>query len=392
VRADPFAPPDALSELREDQALRRLRYPDGHLGWLVTNHALGWSVLTDSRFSTRASRCPVSDPEKVAALAERGDDPVMSGFLLTMDPPEHTALRRMQTGRFTIQHVSQKQATIERVAESCLDAVEAMGPPVDLIATYAAPLTSLVLCELLGVPSDDRRHFERLTAIRSDPGATADEDQAACEDYRNYVRGVIEAKRADPGDDVLSDIVAREELTDDELAGVALQLFGAGHDTTATQLAMSVFVLLANRREWERLSSDFSMMGSAIEELLRYLTIVPLAPVTRRAREDVVIQDVLIREDECITVSLGTANRDPEKFERPDELDLTRDSSGHLALGQGRHMCLGQHLARLEMAIGLKALMMRFPTLDLAVAPHDVQMRDEAAIIFGPEVLPVTWS
>jgi cytochrome P450 len=391
ARTHPFDLPPELRRLREEHSLCRLLYPDGHTGWLVTSHTLARAVLADRRFSVRPPRRPVGDAVRTAELAGMSDDAVNSGILITLDPPQHKRLRRMQSGHFTAHGVNRYRGKIERIVADRLDAMERAGSPVDLVEMFALPVPSLALCEILGMPSRDRTQFERPTAIIEDPESTADEVRAAAREFTDYARSVIEQKRVQPGDDLLSDLVVRGELTDDELVGVALQLFTAGHDTTASQLAISTFALLCDRRLWEALGADPALVDRAVEELLRYLTIVQVGAFTRTAQEDVELGGVLIKAGEAVTVSLLAANRDPAKFAYPDLLDPSRGDRSHLAFGHGIHMCLGQHLARLELQAALRGLTQRFPTMQLAVAADEVPMRSGDEFLYGVRMLLVAW-
>ena len=383
-----FDPDPDLGELRAQHPLCPLRYPDGHVGWLATGHTASRAILGDPRFSQRPLRLPVGDAGLVEALAEGAES---SGDMLLMDPPEHTRLRRLQTGYFTLRRVNERRPALERIVDGRLDAMEAFGLGVDLVETFALPVASMTICELLGVPPEDGERFESPTAIlMSGTGTSADEKSAAMTEFSDYVRGVLECKRARPGDDLLSELAVTSELNDDELAGLAFFLFAAGHDTTATLLALSTFFLLADRARWEAVRADPSRIEPAVEELLRYLTINPIGVISRTALEDVEIDDVVVEAGRSVTVHTGTANRDPEKFPDPETFDPGRDATGHLAFAHGRHMCLGQHVARLELQVALLGLMRRFPGLRLAVPVSEVMMI-ASELRHGPERLPVAW-
>jgi cytochrome P450 len=379
-------PASELQALREERPVARLSFPDGTAGWLVTSHGLARAVLSDARFEQWSGLPPAGDPAVIAAAAEFRQDPIWSGSLIDHDPPEHTRLRRMQAGFFTPGRLSGYQDAVRRICADRLDAMESAGHPVDFVATFSSPFASIVLCALLDVPEDDRDRFERLTDSSVFEFTTADFD-----DLRSYMYDVVARKRAQPGTDVLSQLIGQGELSDDELAGATLKLFTAGHDTSSMQLSASMFALLARRQHWEMLTEDPSRIRAAVEELLRYCTIVQWTPETRRATEDVELGGVLIRAGEPVTISLPAANRDGAKFEKPDQLDLTRNAIGHLAFGHGRHMCLGQHLVRLEMQVALEGLVARFPSLRLAVPPDQVEMRAAGLVISGPRRLPVAW-
>lgn len=384
IRIDPFDPPPELSTLRNEQPMCPLLYPDGHIGWLVTSHPLARTLLADARFSIRPQRPPVGDPASNAEFFDASADfPHNEGALIELDPPQHTRIRRHQTGYFTVRRVADQRASIRRIVSDRLAAIESIGPPVDLVKHFCLPYSSLVLCGLLGVPEADRADFERPNDVIQDPSATPGEKMAALNEFTDYSHSVIELKRAQPGDDLLSELVATGDLTDMELTGLALQLFSAGHETTANMLALSVFALLSNQSRWDALRRDPELIEGAVEELLRYVTIAQLGAFTRTALEDVEVNGTVIRQGQGVTVSLSAANRDPTAFPDPDTLDVRRNSRAHLSFGHGRHMCLGQHLARLELQIALAGLVQRLPEMRLAVETHDVPLVHHEKFLHG---------
>jgi cytochrome P450 len=202
---------------------------------------------------------------------------------------------------------------------------------------------------------------------------------------------VVEHKRENPRPDILSDLVEQGELSEAEIVGLARQLFEAGHETTAAQISLGVIALLADRARWDQLRADPSLVAPAVDELLRYLSILQLGSFARTATEDVELGDVVVKAGETVVASIPVANRDPEKFADPDALDLGRDAAGHLAFGHGRHMCIGQHLARLEMEVALRGLLERFPTLDLAVPLEEIRFLGGEHQLYSVESLPVRW-
>ncbi len=391
-RVDPLDPPPALRALRERGPICRLRFSDGQSGWLVTGHALGRSLLVDGRFNVGTFVQPLGDAEVIAETdrIERSM-PEQAGVLIALDPPQHTRIRRAAASYFTVRAVTAREEDIAKIVAGRLDAMEAAGSPVDLVATFALPLSSFTICEVLGVPHGDRDRFERPSAVLADPRADAQEKRAALEDFSAYCRQVVANKRVSPSDDLLSDLISGGELTEDEIVGLARQLFEAGHETTATQLALSVFTLLRDRSDWESLREDPTRIEAAVEELLRYLSILQMGTFSRTATEDVELGDAVVRAGEKVVVSIPAANRDPEKFSDPDRLDLARNAAGHLAFGHGKHMCIGQHLARLELKVGLRGLLERFPGLDLAVPAEEIRFVDGECQLYGVESLPVAW-
>lgn len=391
-RVDPLDPPPALRALRERDPICRLRFSDGQSGWLVTGHSLGRTILVDGRFSVGTFVQPLGDPEVIAETdrIERAM-PEQAGVLIALDPPQHTRIRRSAAGYFTVRSVAAREGDIARIVSERLDAMEQDGSPVDLVSTFALPLSSFTICEVLGVPHADRDRFERPSAVLADPRADTDEKRTALVEFSSYCRQVVAKKRTSPTDDLLSDLIQKGELTEDEIVGLARQLFEAGHETTATQLTLSVFTLLRERSEWTGLREDPARIDSAVEELLRYLSILQMGTFSRTATEDVDLGEVTVKKGEKLIVSIPAANRDPEKFTDPDRLDLDRNAGGHLAFGHGRHMCFGQHLARAELKVGLRGLLERFPDLDLAVPVTEIRFVAGDSQLYGVETLPVAW-
>ncbi|ORT59427.1 cytochrome P450 [Streptomyces sp. CB03238] len=379
----PFDPPTGLARLRERQPLTRMRYPDGHVGWLATGHATVRAIAADPRFSSRQElmHYPLpGGPEGALPPATVGD---MTG----MDAPEHTRYRRLLAGKFTVRRMRELTARVEQITDEHLDAMERHGPAVDLVEAYAHPVPALMICELLGVPEADREAFTRRAAAISDPDASLDEQVAAMTGLGEFVHELALAKRKHPTDDLLSDLTGTD-LTDEELAGVGSFLLAAGLDTTANMIGLGTFALLSNPDQAAALRAEPELADQAVEELLRYLSIAHTG--ARTALEDIELNGQLVKAGETVTVSIQAANRDPARFADPDTLDLHRKATGHLAFGHGIHQCLGQQLARVEMRVAFPALFTRFPTLRLAVPPEEVPLRTGMSI-HGVHRLPVTW-
>ncbi|MEV0582840.1 cytochrome P450 [Nonomuraea sp. NPDC050310] len=375
----PFDPPPELAAIREEAPIRRFRFPDGHLGWLVTGHELARAVAADhTRFSSRYElmHYPLAD------LGPMPPAPV--GDLTGIDAPEHTRYRKLLAGKFTVRRMNQLAERVEEITAEHLDAMGRLGPPADLVSAFAQPVPALVICELLGVPYADRETFQRHAVALSGIGATVEEQSAAFGALQDYLRRLVEAKRATPGDDVLGDL-AGSDLSDEELAGIGAFLLGAGLDTTANMIALGAFALFTWPEQVEALLAD---PARGVEELLRYLTIAHTG--ARSAVEDVELGGVRIAAGESVALSMQAANRDPARFADPDRLDLRREATGHLAFGHGVHQCLGQQLARIELRIALPALFRRLPDLRLAVPAAEVPMRD-GMDVYGVHRLPVRW-
>ncbi|AUA16127.1 cytochrome P450 [Streptomyces sp. SID8382] len=397
-RGCPFDPPSAYTELREEGGASRLAFPDGNVGWLLTRHEDVSQLLADDRFSSDRRR--TSSP--VHSFPVRPDDRRMLGSFIGMDPPEHTRYRRLLSKWFTARGMRGLQPRIEEIVEDHLAAMERAGPPADLVTSFAQPIPSLVICELLGVPYEDRTDFQRWATVLLRLGQSQQEVYAARDALWDYMRGLIDAKRHRPDEALLSRLVNGDQgapggpgtataagLTDDELTGVGLLLLVAGHETTANMLALGTYALLRHPEQARMVRERPEVIDHAVEELLRYLTIVQFGTV-RVAREDLEIAGVRVRAGETVVGSLASANRDSSRFPDPDTLDVTRDTPDQMAFGHGIHQCLGQHLARMEMRTGYPALLRRFPTLRLAVEPDQVPLRHDM-LVYGVHRLPVTW-
>jgi cytochrome P450 len=385
-RVDPFDPPAGLEQLRAHDPITRLAYPDGHLGWLVTSFALGREILADNRFSRRRELQHI--PRRFPLFNEMRE-PAPPGMFIHMDPPRHTRYRRLLTGQFTVRRMKLLEPRIAEIAAERLDAMERHGPPVDLVTEFALPIPSLVICELLGVPYADHGKFQHDAHVMLALDSTPEEVLASLISLYEYLHDLVVAKRADPADDLLSGLATDGELTDEELTGIAMLLLLAGHETTANMLGLGTFALLRHPDQLAAVRRDPALVDGAVEELLRYLSIVHIGP-TRTALEDVEVGGRLVKSGETVAISIPAANRDPARFTHPGELDVTRPPAGHLAFGYGVHQCLGQQLARAEMRISYPALFNRFPTLRLAVPAEDVPLRSDMAI-YGVHRLPVAW-
>lgn len=387
-RANLFDPPAELAALAASGAPRRLHYADGQVGWLVTSHDVARRVVADRRLAVVMAQ-PVGD----AAVQATFDEAIAgldAGFVSLKNPPDHTRLRRAVAGRFTPGHVAERRIRIEAIVDGLLTAMERSGPPADLRSAFALAVPSRVICELLGVPASDEQRFLHPTETMLDSAATPAEVAAAFGAFADYVHEVVARKHADPQDDLLTDLAQGVELDDRELAGIAMELFITGHETTANAIALGALALLRDREAWAALCADPSLIEPWSEELLRYLSIVEQS-FTRVATEEVALEGVTIRAGERVTVSLLTANRDGAKFPAPDELRLDRSAQGHLAFGHGIHKCIGQHLARVELQVALAGLARRLPALRLTVPVEELPLESADVGVYRALALPVTW-
>lgn len=382
-RETPFDPPTALQALPQ---IGPLLFAGGETGWLVTGYRLARAVLADNRFS--ADRSLAASPMQAVPDRFRRFGPPPGMFNL-MDPPAHTRYRKMLTGQFTVQRMKRLQPAIEAIVDDTLDAMERAGGPVDLVEAFALPVPMTVICALLGVPYDCRPTITRFASVLLSTRATIEELAGTVDELRKFMLEKIDERRAAPDDGLISGLLAEGELTDDELCGIAQVLLLAGHETSANMFGIGAFALLQHADQWDKLVRDPSLMPSAVEELMRYLTVAHMGPI-RAALEDVEVGGVAVRKGETVMISLPMANRDAELLDDGGTLEVARPRMPHLAFGHGVHQCIGQQLARVEMVVGFGKLLARFPHLRLAADPAEVPMRTDMRV-YGVHELPVTW-
>ena len=390
LRREGFGPaPDAVA-LREREGLVRIPTPFGPAAWLLTRHADVRAMLGDAdAFAngwTPEDIGSARDPRQLS-----GD---RTGNLLSLDPPDHTRLRRMLTPEFTVRRMRRLEPRIVEIVDEHLDALQHHGPLADLVATFALPIPSLVICELLGVPAADQDEFQERTAKQLDTTLPEAEKVALAAEALAYMQGLVARARRDPGEDLIGMLIREHggddaDLTDAELVGVANLLLVAGHETTSNMLALGTLALLRHPEQLAVVRDDPDAVPAAVEELLRWLSIVNSGS-PRLARRDVEIDGVTIHRGDLVSFQLPAANRDPAVVDDPETLDVTRRATNHVAFGHGVHHCLGAPLARMEMRVAFPALLRRFPGLRLAVADDEVRWATHRAI-HGLVELPVAW-
>ena len=362
--------------------------PYGGDAWLATRYEDVRTVLADPRFS-RAAAVGTAAP-RITPVDQQG------GSLLGMDPPEHTRLRRLVAKAFTSRRVSDLRPRVQALVDDLLDQMIAAGPPADLTAALAWPLPITVICEMLGVPVDDRDTFrtwtDQLVAL------SADDPQvilSARESLDSYLAGLMAQRRAQPTDDLFGALVAArdqgDKLSEEELVAFGVTLLVAGHETTANQIGNFVYLLLSQRERWDRLVAEPELVPSAVEELLRFTPLeATVGFFARIATEDIELGGRTVRAGEAVIVQLASANRDATVFARPDEIDFTRTENPHMAFGHGVHHCVGAPLARLELQVALGTLVRRLPGLRLAVPADEVVFRTNR-VMRAVDELPVRW-
>ena len=385
-RTCPYHPPAAYDPLRTTRPLTRVTLYDGRDVWVVTGHSAARELLADPRLSSDRSRdaFPAINARFAAARNRRLT-------LLGVDDPRHRTQRRMLVPSFTLTRVAALRPRIQETVDRLLDAMEAAGPPAELVSAFALPLPSMVICALLGVPYADHEFFEEQSR-RLLRGPTPADTQDARDRMDAYLGELIDAKREQPGDGLLDELIQeqlREEALDRaELVSMATLLLVAGHETTANMISLGTFTLLRHPEQLAELRADPGLMSAAVEELLRFLSIAD--GLLRVATEDIEVAGSIIRADEGVLFSTSVINRDTTAFPEPDTLDWHRTARHHVAFGFGIHQCLGQNLARAELEIALRTLFERLPGLRLAAPAEKIPFKP-GDTIQGMLELPVTW-
>jgi cytochrome P450 len=393
-RDDPFTVPPALLAVSARGPVAKAALASGEPFWLVSGYEEARAVLTDPRFSSDRFQYHPRFKELPAEFRERlRDDKARAGSFINMDPPEHTRYRKLLTGQFTVRRIRDLGVRIEKIIGGLLDAMLAEGTSADLMTEFAFPAPSLVICELLGVPYDDRAEFQERAAALLQLDAPVQQAVENADALRVFMQRLITDKRAHPADDLISGLIhhagADPALTDDELINIANLLLIAGYDTTASMFGLGMFVLLQRPEQLAAVRDDPARIGDAVEELLRFLSVINPG-LFRFAKEDLEFGGEHIPAGSTVVVSVVATNRDGRQWAAPETLDVTRARGPHLAFGHGVHQCLGQQLARVEMQVGYAELLRRLPNVRLAVPPAEVPLRNDM-LTYGVHSLPITW-
>jgi len=385
LRRDGLDPVPELGVRRRREPVSKLKLPFGINVWLVTGYEESKEVLGKiEEFS--------NDFVNLVGTSGGLSSDSNPGGLGMADPPVHTRLRRLLTPEFTMRRLSRLAPRIDAIVTERLDAMAATDGPVDLVSAFALPIPSLAICELLGVPYEDRDDFQRLSMARFDLFAGANPSLGAMSESLAYFMDVVKKQREHPGDGLLGMIIKEhgDEVGDRELAGLADGVLTGGFETTASMLALGALVLLEDREAFATVRDDDSAINQFVEELLRHLTVVQVA-FPRFARTDLVIGGKHIAKGDVVVCSLSGANRDESLGEDMEVFDPTRKSPSHLAFGHGIHRCIGAELARMELRAAYPALVRRFPNMRLHGTQDDLVFR-KTSVVYGVEALPVVLS
>lgn len=377
-------PHDQFRWLRDHDPVHWHEEPGGKGFWAVTRFDDVWTVDRDFQTYSSEPTIMISDP-----AAESGTNFGPYKMMLMMDPPEHTAFRKLIRSEFTQPAAHVREGRIQDLARQIVDAVIDRGE-CDFVADVAGEMPSYVIAELMGLPLDDGRELYKLTEIihtapeALPPGAGG---QAVGKMFE-YATAVIAEKRARPGEDLASKLLAAEvdgrRLADMEFLLFFLLLVDAGGDTTRNLLSGGLLALMQHPEQFRWLLADLDQrLPTAREELLRWTS--PVIYMRRTAKKDAELDGRRIRQGDKVVMYFGSANRDPAKFDRPETLDLARDPNPHNAFGAGAHACLGQHLARIEIDAMLKEVLSRMDAFELAGEPEWLPSN----FISGPKAMPL---
>ncbi len=388
IHSDPYP---LYKRLRERDPVHRSRLFGG---WVLSRYDDVQHVLKDARFSADERNSPGFAKEiarrKKLGLLDEGDD--LSISMLRSDPPDHTRLRKLVSKAFTPRAVSALEPKIESIVKESLDAAQARGG-MDVIADLAYPVPVIVIAEMIGVPTADQDRFkhwsdESVRAMGVSSIADVRRANRASKELSQYFRGIADARRKNPRDDLMSGLLAAEaegdRLSETEVFSTLQLLLIAGNETTTNLIGNGLLALMRNPEQFDYLHRHPERVEAALEELLRYDG--PVQATSRIALEDLEIDGRRVSKGQNAFVLLGAANRDPAHFADPDRLDVTRDVDDHLGFGHGRHFCLGANLARLEAKYAIRAVVERFPNMKIAI---DEPKWRSNPILHGMESLPV---
>jgi cytochrome P450 len=387
----PFAPPPDVLAIAEAKPLSRVRIWDGSTPWLITGYEEARALFSDSRVSVddRRPGFPHWNAGMLAMVPERPPS------VFTRDAEEHTRFRRMLSRPFTFKRVEDLRPAIQQITDEHIDAMLAGPQPADIVTALALPMPSLVISELLGVPYENHEFFQHHATVGLSRNATAEESLGHAAQLAEFLAELLDVKLENPAEDAVSDLAERVksgEISRSEAVGLGIGVLIAGHETTANMIGLGTLALLENPGQLAviRDTEDPKVVANAVEELLRYLSIIQNGQ-RRVALEDIAISGEVIRAGEGIIIDLAPANWDPTVFEEPELLYLHRSNAGqNVAFGYGRHQCVGQQLARAELQILFTTLFRRIPTLRLATTIDQVDFKHDR-LAYGVYALPVAW-
>lgn len=377
LRRNGIDPLPELGRLRDQDPVHKMRRVFGINVWLVSGYHEAKAVLADTKsYST--------DIRPMLGM----DSDVTIGGLGFTDPPEHSRLRKILTPEFTIRRLARLQPVIDRIVAERLDAMEAAGPVVDLVEEFAFPIPFLIICELLGLPVEDREHFRKLGHARFDITEGGVGVFGAMSESRAFLQEAVSRQRINPGDGLIGQIIRElgDDVSDEDLGGLADGVFTGGYETSASMLSLGTLALLRDPKSYAR-AGQREHVDAVVAELVRYLSVVQIT-FPRFVKHDMELYGKQIKKGDVLVVSLSGANRDKAFGDEPETVDSHADRPSHLGFGHGFHRCVGAELARMELRSAFLGLVERFPHLELAIPPEQLTFRD-LSIVYGVDSLPV---
>ncbi|RZQ61325.1 cytochrome P450 [Amycolatopsis suaedae] len=388
-RLSPFDEPEVYGWLREQRPVCKVDMGGGGTAWLVTRHADVRAILTDPRVSSDRRH-----PNFPKTMPGQGGFAKFKPLLNGMDQPEHGRVRRALAAEFTSARADAAEPTVRALVDGAVDALLAAGSPADLVSHVSLAVPSLVICDLLGVPYADNEFFQVRSARLVDRTLDGPSRAAAIGELRDYLARLIETKQHTPSDDLISRQIERQradgEVDVEHLISLAFGFLFGGHETTANLISLSVVALLSDPAQLDRLKADPALWPGAVDELLRYFTVVD-SIASRVATERIELGGAVIEPGDGIVAVGLSANRDETVFADPHRFDIGRRAERHVAFGFGPHKCIGQHLAKLELRVVLETLFRRIPSLSLALPVGELEFKVNHTI-YGLHALPVRWS
>lgn len=382
LQRDGLDPLPAMAQIQATEPVKKLADMFGKGVWLVSGYDEAREVLAGDADTWS------NDLGQFVSQDGRAPEEQIGGLGMT-DPPLHTQLRKYLTPEFTMRRLQRLQPGIEAIVEARLDAMAEAGPHVDLVQEFAFAVPFDVICDLLGLPVEDRGRFLELGVARFDLTEGGAGAFGAAAHTREFLINAVREQRGDPGDGLIGALLTEhgDELDDVTLGGIADGVFLGGYETSASMLALGAYLIATTPEAGRMLRSDPDSVDRVVEELLRHLCVVQLA-FLRFAKRDVTVGDVTIKAGDAVGVSLMAANRDPRLGPDLDRFDPTREPVRHLSFGWGMHRCVGAELARMELRTALRMLATRFPDLAVAADLDDLEFRKLSAV-YGVEALPV---
>jgi cytochrome P450 len=382
----PLNPPPELYDVQSNRPVSRVRLWNGSQPWLVTRYEDVKQALASPRLSasTHVSGYPHWNAGNQAMKAQ------VTTFI-NMDDPDHSRQRRAVAPQLLVKRMQELRPRIQEIVDRQIDVLLSGPHPADFVERFALPIPSLVICEFLGVPYQEHDLFQDISTTLLGRSSDPSETVRASQRLHEYLAGLIDSP--DLGEGLLRQLITEQldtgAMSRDEIVAIADLILIAGHETTANMIGLSTLALLRQPDQLAALRADPGLAGTAVDEMLRYLTILHFG-VLRQVTEDLPVGDETIKAGEWLVAALSSGNRDESVFPDPDRIDLQRGASAHLAFGYGIHQCLGQQLARVELQEVFARLHQRIPTLRLAVPFEEIEFKNDA-LVYGVRSLPVTW-